>query len=243
MLWLKSIQAEFYKIKKTKIWALLFLSPILAGVIAYANASNYPDYKQHWELIYNIMVVVHGTLLLPLLTGIFTTYICRYEHSNGGWKQLLVQPIARYHTYIIKFFFILLFVGTMQLLFIISYVSVGQLLHLSSPFPLIPTLKGITGGIIATLPLIALQLWVSTIWSSFAAPIALNAIASIPALMIANSERFGPFYPWAQPFLAMLPKEDSQLFYISFETLVFVVIGSFVILFIGGFVHFMKRAY
>ncbi|EEL51190.1 ABC transporter permease [Bacillus cereus] len=242
MLWLKTMQAEFYKMRKTKIWTLLFLSPILAGGIAYANALNYPDY-QYWELIYNIMILVHGTLLLPLLTGIFTAYICRYEHANGGWKQLLVQPTARYHTYIIKFFFVLLFVGTMQLLFIISFVSVGQLLHLSGSFPLIPTLKSTTGGFIATLPLIALQLWVSTIWSSFAAPIALNAIASIPALMIANSERFGPFYPWAQPFLAMLPKENSQLFYLSFETLVFVVIGSFVILFIGGFVHFMKKAY
>lgn len=65
----------------------------------------------------------------------------------------------------------------------------------------------------------------------------------IPALMIANSARFGPFYPWAQPFLAMLPNYDSQLFYISIQALVFVVISSFVILFIGGFVHFMKKAY
>ncbi|PEB53821.1 hypothetical protein CON65_17685 [Bacillus pseudomycoides] len=242
MIWLRTMQAEFYKMKKTKIWILLFLSPILAGGIAYASGSSYPEYK-HWELVYNIMITIHGMLLLPLLTGIFTAFICRYEHSNGGWKQLLVQPITRYHTYIMKFLFVLLFVGTMQVLFIISYVSVGQLLHLSGPFPLIPTIKSVTGGWIATLPLIALQLWASTIWSSFAAPIALNVIASIPALMIANSERFGPFYPWAQPFLAMLSKEDSQLFYISFHTLIFVVIGSFVILFIGGFVHFMKKAY
>lgn len=62
-------------------------------------------------------------------------------------------------------------------------------------------------------------------------------------MIIANSARFGPIYSWAQPFLAMLPKKDSGLFYISFQTLVFVVIGSFVILFIGGFVHFMKKAY
>ncbi|MGG3527738.1 hypothetical protein COM13_04485 [Bacillus pseudomycoides] len=242
MLWLKTIQAEFYKIKKTKIWTLLFLSPILAGVIAYANASNYPDYK-HWELIYNIMIMVHGMLLLPLLTGIFTAFICRYEHSNGGWKQLLVQPISRYHVYIIKFLFILLFIGAMQVFFIISYISVGQLLHVPGPFPLATIVKSVVGGWIATLPLIALQLWVSSIWSSFAASIALNVIASIPAMIIANSARFGPIYPWSQPFLAMLPKEGSGLFYISVQTLVFVVIGSFVIVFIGGFVHFMKKAY
>ncbi|KEK22966.1 ABC transporter permease [Bacillus gaemokensis] len=242
MVWLKTMQAEFYKIKKTKIWILLLLSPVLSGIIAYANASDYPDYK-HWELIYNIMLTIHGMLLLPLLTGIFTAFICRYEHSNGGWKQLLVQPISRYHVYIIKFLFVLLFIGAMQVFFIMGYISIGQLLHISGPFPLATIVKSVVGGWIAILPLIALQLWVSSIWSSFAAPIALNVIATIPAVIIANSARFGPFYPWSQPFLAMLPKEDSQLFYISFQTLVFVIIGSFVILFIGGFVHFIKKAY
>ncbi|KFN04092.1 hypothetical protein D0U04_19415 [Bacillus clarus] len=242
MIWLKTLQAEFYKMKNTKIWILLLLSPILSGTIAYASASSYPDYK-HWELIYTIMITVHGMLLLPLLTGIYTAFICRYEHSNGGWKQLLVQPIARYHTYIIKFFFILLFVGMMQTFFIVGYICVGQLLHISGPFPLVSIIKSVIGGWIATLPLIALQLWVSTIWTSFAAPIALNVIATIPAMMISNSDRFGPFYPWAQPFLTMIPQDGSQLFYSSFQTLVFVIIGSFIVLFIGGFVHFMKKAY
>ncbi|EMA6343220.1 ABC transporter permease [Bacillus cytotoxicus] len=242
MILLNTMRAEFYKIKKTKIWILLFLSPILAGGVAYASGSRYPEY-QHWELIYNIMITVHSMLLLPLLTGIFTAFICRYEHANGGWKQLLIQPVTKYHTYIIKFFFIFTFISIVQVLFIMSFVTAGHLLHLSGPFPLTLVIKSVVGGCIATLPLIALQLWVSTIWSSFAAPIALNVIATIPALMIANSERFGPSYPWAQPFLAMLPKEDSQLLYISMETLIFVVMGSFALLFIGGFVHFIKHSY
>lgn len=118
-------------------------------------------------------------LLLPLLTGIFTAFICRYEHANGSWKQLLTQPVTKYHTYIIKFFFTFTFISIVQVLFIMSFVTAGHLLHLSGPFPLTLVIKSVVGGCIATLPLTALQLWVSTIWSSFAAPIALNVIATI----------------------------------------------------------------
>ncbi|MDM5154385.1 ABC transporter permease [Bacillus sp. DX1.1] len=242
MLWLKIMQAEFYKIRKTKIWVLLFLSPLITGGLAFITATHYPEYKQ-WQLIYSVMVLIHGMLFLPLLTGIFTAFICRYEHSHGGWKQILVQPITRYHLYVIKFFFILLFTASVQILFGISFVIVGWLSGVTGSFPIDLLLKGLVGGWIATLPLIALQLWVSTIWSSFAAPIALNVIATIPALIISQSERFAPFYPWSQPFKAMIPPDDPQLLFISIQTLVFVIMGSFVCFFIGGFMHFMKKAY
>ena len=93
------------------------------------------------------------------------------------------------------------------------------------------------------MPLIALQMWVSTVWSSFAAPMALCVGLTIPAMIISQSERFGPIYPWAQPLLGMIPAgTEKELLFLSTQGLSIIVI-SFILLFSGGVIHFMRKAY
>ncbi|HET7656714.1 MAG TPA: ABC transporter permease, partial [Bacillales bacterium] len=120
----------------------------------------------------------------------------------------------------------------------------GILNGIDHPFPSEIVFKSLIGGWIATFPLIALQLWVSTAWSSFAAPMAINVICTIPSMLIANSATYGPYYPWAQPLLAMLPNAKSAgILFVSAETFFLVIAGSFVVFFVGGLTFFQKRAY
>ena len=86
-------------------------------------------------------------------------------------------------------------------------------------------------------------MFVSVAWTSFAAPLAVNVIFTIPNMLIVNSESFGPYYPWAQPFLMMMPNsaETFGALNVSPITLFAVIMGSLV-LFLGiGFVYFIRR--
>src|SRR5690606_20910753 len=98
-------------------------------------------------------------------------------------------------------------------------------------------------GWIAALPLAALQLFVSVVWSSFAAPLALNVIFTIPNMLIVNSEVYGPYYPWAQPLLSMLAVSPDKYgaFNVPLETLLYVILGGFALFFTAGLTYFQRK--
>jgi hypothetical protein len=102
----------------------------------------------------------------------------------------------------------------------------------------------VLGGWIACLPLAALQMAVSSAWSSFAAPMALNVVFTFPNILVANSADYGPYYPWVQPLLAMVPrtKESFGAFNVPAETLFLVILGSFVLFLAGGLIYFQRKA-
>lgn len=245
-LW-KTIHVEFYKFRKTWIWFVLFVSPILAGCSGLVNYYENSDSKkpESWLLLYDQMIIpVHGMLFLPLLTGVIAALICRYEHLQGGWKQYLSQPVKRWQVYLVKFGLAAVAIAMIQLLMLVALLAAGTITGIDQAFPLVEIVKSLLGGWVAAFPLIALQLWVSTAWSSFAAPMAINVICTLPSILISQSATYGPFYPWSQPLLAMLPSEESGGFlFVSVETLFVVIIGSFIVFFVGGLTFFNRRAY
>src|SRR5690606_34498484 len=101
--------------------------------------------------------------------------------------------------------------------------------------------KSIFGGWIAAFPLVALQLWMSIVFKSFAAPLAVNVIFTLPSILAANSERFGPYYPWAQPFQMMYIGNSNDVFFVPLDQLFIVVGGSFLLFFFGGLFYFQRK--
>jgi len=233
------MQSEWLKLRKSSIWLLIFVSPILAFLVGALVDLGYND----WAVLLSQMVFTHAMLFLPLLTGVFAAFVCRYEHSGGGWKQLLALPMNRTHLYLAKFIIVFSMILATQLLFLIGVVAAGSIQGLDSPIPWLMLLRSGLGGMVAVMPLIALQLTVSIAWSSFAAPLALNFVFTIPNILVANSADYGPFYPWAQPLLAMMPLNPDNFgaFNVSFETLIYVILGSFVVFFVSGFTYFQRK--
>ncbi|MBP3039985.1 ABC transporter permease [Bacillaceae bacterium Marseille-Q3522] len=232
----KIFRSEFLKLKKSSIWLLIFVSPVLA------TAAMAFDHQGGWQYTFGMMTFVHASLFLPLLTGVFSAFVCRFEHIGGGWKQLLALPVSRRKVYLVKLFIVFALLALTQVLFLLGLLLLGQMKNFGGDIPWELFLKGLAGGWVACMPLAALQLFVSVAWSSFAAPLAVNVIFTIPSLLVANSATYGPFYPWAQPFLAMIPKEgDMAAFNVSPETLFIVIIGGFLVFFLSGFIYFQRK--
>lgn len=234
----KLFLSELLKIRKTSIWLLLFVSPLLSTFLGLFDIPA--DSPTPWLERLSIMTLVHALLFFPLLTGVFSAFVCRYEHIGGGWKQLLSLPVSRSKVYIVKFLIVAGMLAITQALFLVGLLFIGYVKGFPHPIPWEPILKSVVGGWIACLPLAALQMLVSIGWSSFAAPMALNVIFTIPNILVANSEQFAPYYPWIQPFLAMLPKDDNSGFNVSQETLYMVIVGSFVVFFVWG-IRYLQR--
>ncbi|KKO52334.1 ABC transporter permease [Paenibacillus sp. DMB20] len=237
----KAMSSEWLKLSRSRIWLQVLLSPVLA--LAIGILSGNPGSQLPWHVLVGTMASMHALLFLPILTGVFGAMVCRYEHLGGGWKQLLVTPVSRGAVYCAKLSVVAVLMGAVQLLFLGAVFAAGWHHGVQAPVPWEMIATSLLGGWAACLPLAALQLFVSTAWSSFAAPLALNVIFTIPNMLIANSQTYGPYYPWTQPLLAMAPSTENDFgaFLVPFETLMLVVIGGFLLFFVSGMIYFQRK--
>lgn len=233
---------EWKKLRTSGIWVPVLAGPLLAvlvGILMARMDLGSTGNGRSWPFIYGEIVHIYAVLFLPMLAGILASLCCRSEHLSGGWKQLLTLPISRTSIYAAKFFYVLLFLALIQGLVLVGVLIDGLILPIKNPIPWNMLSKGFFGGWIATIPLAALQLWVSTWWKSFGTPFALNVILTIPAMEISGSSTLAPIYPWAQPMLAMLPSTQGIL-NMTMETAITITIAGAVFI-IGGWLHFIKR--
>lgn len=237
----KVLRAEFLKLRKSSIWLLIFISPVLATLVGYGQSVEDIPFK--WEMTLVSMAFIHALLFLPLLTGVFSAFVCRFEHIGGGWKQLLAMPISRGNVFVAKFIIVIGLLALTQALFAGGLLLIAQLKGFEGAIPWKVIATSVIGGWIACMPLAALQLFVSTAWSSFAAPLALNVIFTLPNILVINSEKFGPYYPWSQPILLMLSGSEDNFgaLHVPIETLVIVILGSFILFFLAGFTYFQRK--
>lgn len=240
----KVLSAERLKMSKSPLWLIVLISPIIAtltGTLMVLEDSG--SGMDLWTLAIQGMALPYGVFFLPIMAGLFSAFACRYEHTGGGWKQLLVLPVSRNSVYLAKFTTVVGLLAISQLLFLAGLLFICWFHALPAPIPWDQIATSLIGGWIACLPLVALQIGVSLSWASFAAPLALNVSLTIPNILIVNSEDIAPFYPWAQPLLAMIPKgpTDFGAFNLPIESLMITILGSFALFFAAGLIHFNRK--
>lgn len=237
------LQSEWFKLRKSKITSIILAGPLIGIFIGISSSLNLEAKVNEWYVSLLLMNFTYGLLFLPLITGVLASLICRYEHQSGGWKQLLALPVSRGKVFGAKYVLLMLLVLFIQLLYLAAIYMVGTLKGFTDPFPIEIVWKCILGGWVATFPLVALQLWMSILFKSFAAPFAVNVIFTLPSILVINSEKFGPLYPWAQPFSMMyIGGSTDDVFFVPWEQLLTVVGGSFLLFFIGGYLYFQRKA-
>ncbi|MGM8216746.1 ABC transporter permease [Bacillaceae bacterium W0354] len=236
------IQSEWYKLRKSKIAPIILIGPAITILIGLMFNFAIQGEINEWYLLLLSVNFTYALLFLPLITGVLAGIICRYEHQAGGWKQLLALPVTRVKVFVGKYMLLMVIVLVIQLLYLGAIFLTGMIQGITDPFPIEIVWKSALGGWVATFPLVALQLWMSMVFNSFAAPLTVNVIFTLPAILAINSERFGPYYPWAQPFSMMYIGENSKdIFFVPWDQLLTVVGGSFILFFLGGLIYFQRK--
>lgn len=238
------LRAELFKLRKSGVAAVVVAAPFLVFLSALMRPAFTDNAEvNEWLLSAMMAALSYGLLILPMSTALLAGMVCRFEHQAGGWKQLFGLPVARGQVYAAKFGVLALTVMVMQVLFLVGLYAAGLLAGITDPFPWVIIWKSALGGWVATLPLLALQLWLALLWRSFAAPFTVNVIFTLPTILAVNSAKVGPYYPWAQPFNMMVPGGNpGDVFFVPWEQVLVVVGGSFAVFALLGYVTFARKA-
>lgn len=237
------LYVERLKLKRSKLWLLYLIGPLLGVFLAYTNFfKNYALFMgpgdNAWIEAWTQVALFMGPFVLPILVGIYSALICRSEHVGGGWKQLLALPVKRSNIFLGKFLTVVRMIIITMLILLIFFIGFGYIKGVEGSLPIFTILGYIIKSILACLPLILLQLIISIRAKTFGIPLAVSIIFTLPAIIIASTP-LGQIYPWTQPMLAMSPEDESPIqSYFLFYTL---LIGTFIVLLFYGLRSFTKR--
>lgn len=177
------LRADFLKIKRKGLWFLSFLGPFGVIALQMVNYGVRKDYllnqsDDDWGYF---LEYVHSFTPLALVLGIaiLTSFMASIENETNAWKQLISLPVSKMSVYLSKFMVLgsLLFVSSLLLgVFSLGY---GILLNLGDQIPYLELLKYSFYPYLAALPVLALQLWISSVSQNQGIPITTGVLGVI----------------------------------------------------------------
>lgn len=195
--------SEFLKIKRKMILFLVFLGPI--GVIG-LEAVNF-GLRYEWltgvykddlwgGLIGEVSMLSIPTILIGLT--ILTSMIANIEHQTNTWKQLLALPISKSRVFTGKVLLAVLLLLVACSLLAGGTIILGLLLKFGSDIPLIHLIKICFFPCLASMPFIALQIWLAITIKNQALPLTIGIVGAIVSMYGMN---FPDWFPWKWPLL------------------------------------------
>jgi hypothetical protein len=107
------LSIEFAKIKRSWIFPLIFIAPVLVIASGVASLSSYltPEYTNAWAAMFIQSALVYAYYLLPLSMIVVCVMIAGRETQNNGMLKMLALPVSRAGMSLAKFGVVLTFLA------------------------------------------------------------------------------------------------------------------------------------
>ena len=226
---IRSIRAEFLKLRRSHIWLAMLVLPLLSAGLGTANyLNNLGMLTEQWYSLWTQHALFYCALFAPALTGVYCAYVCRLEHLNRNWNAVMTQPIPVGTMLAAKLTAVSILTALTQCLIGILFIVSGKLAGLTAPLPFELVYWVIRGWWALTVQA-ALLLCVALMVRSFAVPVAagiLGGFCGLPALV----KGFGVYFPFSLLELGMCSHNPAEPMDCSAAAF---VISSFLYLLLG----------
>ena len=224
---LKCIQCEKMKLRHSHMWIAFVLFPIVPAVMGSMNyLQNLALLKSEWSSLWTQETLFYSNFFFAPLIAIYCGYLWRIENRNKNRHLLMTMPVPIRNIFLGKLVSIAKITFFTQLWIFVIFIISGRMLSLTGLPPatlFLYTLRGILGGmVIATL-----QLLLSMMIKSFAAPIAIAVFGAITGLL-ANNSAYGVYYPYSLMMLGMNANRSEDM--LGDSSLPFVISCTFYLL-------------
>lgn len=229
----KLIKAERLKLKRSPLWLAFLFMPVIPALLGTLNyMANIEILQSEWFSLWTQHTLFTCYFFLPIMIGIYSSYIMRQEENNRNWNKVLSMPVSRNLVFIAKlvqvFFMILFSEIWICTLFVIS----GKVIGLTSAIPwgklMIWCLFGTLGGTVIA----AIQLMISLFIKSFALPVGIALGGGLSGLVFL-AKHLGHIWPYSLMAYGMnsnAPQELLESGYVWFVVICIVYIVLFMMI-------------
>lgn len=236
---LTCIKSEQLKIRHSFIWIAFVLTPLIPAFMGTQNyLNNLGVLQSQWFSLWTQETLFYSNFFFAPLIAIYCSYLWRMENQNKNRHMLLTAPVPARDIFLGKLSAIIKITVFTQLWIFVLFIVSGKLVHLPG-LPPMQTLAYIVRGLLGGVTIASLQLLISMILRSFAAPIAIAVLGSITGLLAANSS-YGLFYPYSLMMLGMNANKTEDM--LSGSGVTFVLSSLFyLIAFCGIAIYLLKH--
>lgn len=229
----KLLKTERMKLKRSPVWIAFMLVPIIPALLGTLNyMNNLEILKSEWFSLWTQHTLFTDYFFLPIMLGIYCSYIMHEEDSNHNWNRVLTMPVKRASVFIAK----LLTAGSMVLfslmwicaLFLIS----GKIAGITAPVPWDRIALWCGFGTLGGLVMVSIQLLVSLLIQNFALPVGIALGGGISSIMFLTKD-LGHIYPYSLMAYGMnsnAPQELVKSGYVQFAVVCIVYIALFTLI-------------
>ncbi|OKI22038.1 lantibiotic ABC transporter permease [Nocardiopsis sp. TSRI0078] len=182
------VLAELTKLRRSALWIMAVVLPLLAVITGTVNyGANEEALSSGWASYWSQVVIFYGMLFMSMGIAVMASAAWRMEHRGHNWNLLMTTPARALAILGAKLVSLALMVAVMQLVLLLMVVLSGKLvLGLDGWLPWASTAAALL-GVVAALPVVALQSLLSMLVRSFAAPVALGLLGCVAGVGVLYS--------------------------------------------------------
>jgi len=205
------LRGELLKVKRTFIFPLVFLTPLLAGGLSLINLYLRYDYLKGLEAnadlnSWQILLIQHHFLwflFLPLVVTVFASTIFYLEYKSNSWKNTLSLPVAKSKVYLAKWLLVYMLSLAMIGINGTVIVLVGKFLSFpeTTDWPLI--FQYTLNQLMAISSLISFQCFFSALIKNTGISLTIGFVGVASSLFFAQSKRLAELIPYAHMLYAL----------------------------------------
>lgn len=174
------IVAELAKLRRSSLWVVAVVLPVLAVVTGTVNYSNNQGMlSAGWVPFWSQVVLFYGMLFMSMGVAVLASATWRMEHRGHNWNLLMTAPVRPSSITGAKIAALTAMVAVMQAVLLALMLVVGTfVLGLEGRLPWEQMTVALV-AVVAAVPVAALQSLLSMLTRSFVAPVALGLLGCV----------------------------------------------------------------
>lgn len=216
---LRLLKAEKMKLRRSPIWPAFIIMPVIPAFLGTVNyIANISILENGWYDLWTQHTLFTCYFFLPVMLGVYCSYIMRIEYNNNNWNKVLSMPVNKGMVFIAKLitvsFMILISEIWIGLLFVIS----GKIAGIEGNIPINEMAVWCCFGTLGGMVMAAIQLLISIFIKSFALPVGIAFGGGISGLVFL-AKGLGHIWPYSLMAYGMNSNSPQKMLengYISF---------------------------
>ncbi|WP_285729980.1 ABC transporter permease [Nocardiopsis sp. ATB16-24] len=174
------VLAELTKLRRSSLWIVAVVLPLLAVITGTVNyGGNQEALSSGWSSYWSQVVLFYGLFFMSMGVAVMASAAWRMEHRGHNWNLLMATPARAFRIVGAKLAALALMVWAMQSVLLSLVVLTGRLVLGLDGWPPWHSVAAALLGVVAALPVVALQSGLSMLIRSFAVPVALGLLGCV----------------------------------------------------------------
>lgn len=226
----KLIKTERLKLKRSPLWLAFLFMPVIPALLGTLNyMANIEILQSEWFSLWTQHTLFTCYFFLPIMIGIYSSYMMRQEENNRNWNKVLSMPVSRNLVFIAKLVQVFSMILFSEIWICILFVISGKVIGLTSAIPWVKLMIWCLFGTLGGTVIAAIQLMISLFIKSFALPVGIALGGGLSGLVFL-AKHLGHIWPYSLMAYGMnsnAPQELIESGYVWFVVICIVYIVLF----------------